>query len=194
VPLVSDSQVGLAVGRALREGCRVINLSLSGPTAADYETIATGLVLGLAAGKVGQTGPRADDAVLVAAAGNDGTSDAQYPAALKGVLGVGALTVDGSNRAPFSNFGAWVDCSAVGEDVFGPYVKGLGGPLPGPGGIQTPFEGWATWSGTSFATPWVAGRIAGRIAQTTSARLAAATVLAEAAPMDPGLGLGVKVI
>lgn len=194
VPLVSDSQAAVAVARALAEGCRVVNLSLSGPTAADFDTIATSLVLGRAAGsgKRRKKGDRSDDAVLVAAAGNEATSEPRYPAALKGVVGVGALDLPGTHRARFSNFGPWVDCCAVGVDVFGPYVTGLGGPMPD--GSQPAFKGWATWSGTSFATPYVSGLIAAAIAAgTTSARVAAASVLAAGTPMPLALGLGVKV-
>ncbi len=195
VPLVSDTRVAVAVARALSAGCRVINLSLSGPTAADYDTIATGLVLGRTAGSA-QARRRGDactdDAVLVAAAGNEATSVPRYPAALKGVVGVGALDARGTGRARFSNFGPWVDCATLGEGVFGPYVTGAGGPLPD--GAQPAFKGWARWSGTSFAAPYVAGLVAATIAAgTTSARLAAATVLARGVPLAPELGLGVKV-
>lgn len=195
VPLVSDTRVALAVARALSAGCRVINLSLSGPTAGDYDTIATGLVLGRAAGSPQarrRDGACTDDAVLVADAGNEATSVPRYPAALKGVVGVGALDARGTGRASFSNFGPWVDCATVGERVFGPYVIGAGGPLSD--GAQPAFRGWARWSGTSFAAPYVAGLVAATIAAgTTSARLAAATVLAGGVPLAPELGLGVKV-
>jgi len=193
IPLVSDSQVAFAVARALAQGCRVINLSLGGPTAADFDTIATGLVLGRAAGSVKRPKQgRSDDAVLVAAAGNEATSVPMYPAALKGVIGVGALDLAGTARAAFSNFGPWVDCCAIGEQVLGPYVTGMGGPMPD--GSQAAFKGWADWSGTSFATPYVSGLIAATIAAgISSARVAAATVLAAGMPMPVALGLGVKV-
>jgi hypothetical protein len=54
-------------------------------------------------------------ALVVAAAGNDGTARPYFPAALPGVLGVGAL--DAGGRAAFSNFGPWVDACAPGIDV-----------------------------------------------------------------------------
>lgn len=192
VPLVSDTAVAEAVAAALRAGCRVINMSLSGPSAAGLGTIATALVLARSNGSSGSRGDdRADDAVIVAAAGNEATSQPMYPAALKGVIAVAAVDRRRS-RASFSNFGTWVDCSAAGVDVFGPYVKGKGG--PDAEGKRPRFRGWARWSGTSFATPWVAGRIARTIAAgTPSARVAAAVVLSTGTPLDPGSGLGVLV-
>ena len=54
-------------------------------------------------------------AVVVASAGNDSTSRPYYPAALPGVIGVGAVDADG--RAAFSNFGSWVDACTPGVDV-----------------------------------------------------------------------------
>ena len=190
---VPDTEVARAVSSALGAGCRVINLSMAGPTALNHGTLATALVMAQAAGS-GEPGPggqRDDDAVVVAAAGNEGTSQPMYPAALKGVVAVGAVESSGSGHAPFSNFGPWVDCCARGVDVFGPYVTGRGGPVAGaPAAVF--FDGWATWSGTSFATPYVAGLIARAIAGgITSARVAAASVLAGGLPLDPALGLGV---
>ena len=57
--------------------------------------------------------------LVVASAGNDGTARPYYPAALPGVVGVGAL--DQGGRAAFSNFGSWVDASAPGVDIVSTY-------------------------------------------------------------------------
>lgn len=55
--------------------------------------------------------------VLVAAAGNDGSSSPLYPAAYSSVISVAA--VDSSkNRASFSNYGSTIDLSAPGVSVY----------------------------------------------------------------------------
>lgn len=91
--------------------------------------------------------------VIIAAAGNHDSSRPFWPAALKEVHAVGALNVTGRRRAQFSNYGWWLDACAVGEDVAGPFLT-----------YRTPegrsFTGYASWSGTSFAAPQLAGAVA----------------------------------
>ena len=77
--------------------------------------------------------------VVVAAAGNSGGSEEYFPAAAKDVISVSALGPNNELLAPFSNHGKWVHIAAPGVDV----VSAI------PGG------GYATWSGTSMATPIV---------------------------------------
>jgi len=81
-------------------------------------------------------------AVVVAAAGNDGGTVRQYPAAegAYGLLAVAASRSDG-RLADFTNFGSWVHLAAPGE--------ALTSTVPG--------GGYGTWSGTSMASPLVAG-------------------------------------
>jgi thermitase len=79
------------------------------------------------------------DVVLVAAAGNEGSRTREYPAADRRVIAVAAS--DPSDRLyPWSNRGEWVDISA-------------------PGCNTSPWRGgnYATFCGTSSATPLVAG-------------------------------------
>lgn len=90
--------------------------------------------------------------VLVAAAGNNRQDRPFWPAALKNVVAVGALSADGADRAEYSNHGWWVDACAIGTDVASSFVS-----FSAQG---QRFEGYARWSGTSFATPVVTGAIA----------------------------------
>jgi hypothetical protein len=96
--------------------------------------------------------------VLVACAGNQASDRPFWPAALKHVIAVAAL--DGDDRAWFSDFGWWVDACTQGVGVTSCFVR-FDGPRPRVRGIDPDdFEGYATWSGTSFAAPAVAGMIA----------------------------------
>lgn len=93
------------------------------------------------------------DSVVVAAAGNHGSSRPFWPAALPDVVGVAAAGRDGA-LAGFSNSGGWVDACAPGVDVVSSHVR----LLPGTGGARR--YGFARWSGTSFAAPQVAAGVA----------------------------------
>ena len=102
--------------------------------------------------------------VVVAAAGNAGVGRRFWPAALRRVISVGA--VDRRNEpASFTNFGTdddrWVDACAAAVDVKSTFVTWPDDAAHGSPGPR--FEGWATWSGTSFAAPVVAAAIARRI-------------------------------
>jgi thermitase len=76
--------------------------------------------------------------LVVAAAGNSGDSAEHYPGAFDEAVGVGAID-QASRRASFSTFGSWVDVAA-----------------PGVGILSTTPTGYASWRGTSMATPHVA--------------------------------------
>ena len=83
---------------------------------------------------------------------------------------MGALTADGTERAPFSNHGSWVDAWAPGQDVLSSFVTFDGPEDERPGADIDPdcFTGFATWSGTSFAAPQVAAAVAARAQQEKS--------------------------
>jgi subtilisin family serine protease len=96
--------------------------------------------------------------VVVASAGNDGICRKAYPAAFDGVVSVGALGPNGP--APFSNWGSWVRACAPGVDVASTFWHFDGRAHERYGMDPDSYDGWATWSGTSFAAPIVAGVIA----------------------------------
>jgi subtilisin family serine protease len=97
--------------------------------------------------------------VVVASAGNDGTSQEQYPAGYDGVVAVGALDPEGPT--PWTNYGEWVDACAPGADLVSSFFARFDGPTPRVNTVDPDkFEGWATWSGTSFAAPVVVAAIA----------------------------------
>jgi hypothetical protein len=113
--------------------------------------------------------------VVVAAAGNNGAVNGSrpadvpagvtpgttsYPAALPGVVGVGAIDAD-NKLAPFTPHPApWISLLARGVDVNAAYLRG---DVRLPHSKQlTRFEGVANWAGCSFAAGVVTGVIAAR--------------------------------
>jgi membrane-anchored mycosin MYCP len=132
--------------------------------------------------------------VIVAGAGNHGLPElttapyvvaesgdrnaALFPAALDGVLAVGALDSNG-DVADFNPKGAddegwapWIDGFCRGGDVISAFLGDRAEemvelpPEPGQKGAPlVPFNGWARWTGTSFAAAHATGRIAALIAR-----------------------------
>jgi thermitase len=134
----------------------VVNLSLGGYTVDDQPPVVLRSAL--------DTLLTGTDRAVVAAAGNDGVAGRPFwPAAFAAadtpwadrVLAVAAH--DGQTICPWSNTGPWVSLAAPGADVTSTYVN------------HKAFEsGWAQWSGTSFAAPYVVAAIAQRALKTGS--------------------------
>lgn len=134
-------------GTVPTQPAHVINMSLGG--AGFSQTLADAVADARDAG-----------VIIFAASGNEDTSEPSYPAALDGVISVGAVDI-GSSRAWYSNYGPTLDIMAPGGDT----------------GTDENLDGWAdgvlsTWTydgdpppvatlkfeqGTSMACPHAAG-------------------------------------
>lgn len=171
----------------------IVNLSLAGPSEGQSPPMA----LAKALRYLGTN----SNAVFVAAAGNDYELAAEagmpfqkmWPAAFGAMKGyehvVGVAAVDRErNPAGFSNRGPWVRACSYGVDLRSTYVAG---DMASPAGLLQFPNATATWSGTSFSTPRVAGIIAAAMTASTpplSPRDALAQVLANAPLGPPDLG------
>lgn len=132
--------------------------------------------------------------VVVASAGNDGTCRQSFPAAIPGVVSVGAIGPDGP--AWFSNYGDWVRACAPGVDVVSAFFATFDGlEVPSAGRDIDSFRSWATWSGTSFATPAVVGALVREMRATSCSPTEAVTRIIDAPWLGriPGLGTVVNV-
>ena len=153
-------------------GAKVISMSLGGPAS---HTLAEAAKTAYARG--GRSG-----SLLVAAAGNDGDGTIEYPAGLDQVVSVAAVDDAGDGVAPFSNANADVELAAPGVDILSAKLGG----------------GYVRMSGTSMATPHVAGAAALLWSQAPSAtastirrRLDVAVDDLGAPGRDPAYGFGV---
>ena len=126
-----DDKIAQAIYTAVDAGAHIINMSLGGPgsnwavqDAIDY------------ANSRGVT--------VIAAMGNDGSNSLSYPAAYDGVIAVCA-TDSSNSRAYFSNYGAWADISAPGQNIYSSVYGN---------GYNNRYD---SYQGTSMACPVVAG-------------------------------------
>ena len=115
---------------AVQNDAEVINMS--------FETNINSLALADAL-----SGAYAQGAVLVASAGNEHSTAPHYPAALKNVIGVASVNSD-NTLSTFSNYGVNALLVAPGNLLQSTYWN----------------DKYASWSGTSFAAPFVAAEAA----------------------------------
>jgi thermitase len=129
----TDSKIIIGMDWSVDHGADVVNLSLGGP--------AESSALRDAVNRASRRG-----AVVVAAAGNAGTTRRQYPAAYSNAIAVSA-TNQSDGLAYFSSRGDWVDLAAPGTNILSTSKSG----------------GYGKKSGTSFSAPFVSG-LAGLLA------------------------------
>ncbi|WP_250657065.1 S8 family serine peptidase [Alkalimarinus coralli] len=118
----------------------VINLSLGGPGFSNSLKSAVDAAV-------------AQGVILVAAAGNENSSTASYPAAFANVVSVSAVGQT-KERAPYSNFGSTITVAAPGGNM----LQDANGDGNADGVLSTVNASFYAWfQGTSMAAPHVAG-------------------------------------
>lgn len=154
------SRVAAGIVWAVDRGAQVVNVSISGPGGSPALR-----------GAVRYAAER--DVLVVAAAGNAGSTQRQYPAAYDGVVAVAAADA-GGRLYDWSSRGAWVDLAAPGCETL-------------------PVAHRTAWAcGTSFAAPFAAGTAAkARAADPSSSALEIARALPSL--VHPGAGAAPRV-
>ncbi len=122
-----ESDLAEAIRYAVDNGAKIISMSLGGD---EY----------VAALKNACDYARSKGAILIAAAGNDGSEGVEYPAAFKSVVAVGALDKN-DKLASFSNYGEELELVAPGVDIF----------------TTLPGNAYGYIDGTSASVPQVSG-------------------------------------
>lgn len=133
------STIGDGIQYAADNGAKIINISLGGYSESQYMKSKIDYAYG-------------KNVLIVAAAGNDGNTNINYPAKYANVVAVGATNNDASDtRAWFSNYGTELDIVAPGVNIWSTVTTS--------GSLADP-TGYRNLSGTSMATPHVAGAAA----------------------------------
>ncbi len=123
----ASADIAAAIRWAADNGASVINMSLGSPSGTTVEEAAVAYAVG-------------KGVVVIAAMGNDGSANPSFPAAFPDVVAVGAID-SADARASFSQTGPHIDVMGPGVDIWSTDLAG----------------GFSMKSGTSMATPHVAG-------------------------------------
>lgn len=123
-----EGRSAAAVIWAVDHGAKVINASWGSPMLGEASKAAYEYAL-------------QHDVVFVAAVGNSGKEEPNYPGAVEEAIGVSATNAD-DRWASFSTFGDWVDLAAPGKGVLSTYPLSKG-------------NGYRIMEGTSMAAPFV---------------------------------------
>lgn len=121
------SDIAAGVRYAAQKGAQVINVSLGGTS--DSAALRAAVA------------EAAPNAVIVAGAGNSGGEAPFYPAAYNEYVLAVAGSAENDTRVTSSNYGAWVDVSAPGQNVLTTFSGG----------------GYGLTSGTSVGAPFASG-------------------------------------
>jgi serine protease len=137
-------------GTTPTQSADIINLSLGGPGFSGAQQAAI-------------TDARNAGTTVIAAAGNQASNQAFFPASYQGVISVSAVGFNKS-LAPYSNYGSSIDVTAPGGDTSvdlngDGYIDGVLSTLADDSsGVRAPVYGF--YQGTSMASPHVAGVVA----------------------------------
>jgi serine protease len=145
----TDFRIAKAIRYAVKHGAQVINMSFGSLTESSAVRSAIDYAL-------------RNDVILTASAGNNNSSNPQYPAAYDEVITTAATNLN-DVKAPFSNYGTPVNVDAPGVNIISAVPGNLYGIV----------------SGTSFSAPIVAGTAALILAEgviNVSERIAAGAI------------------
>merc|ERR1719264_554251 len=150
VGVIPDNMGGkfqLVIGKALSDSGSGSNSGVLGAVQSCVDDGAKGISLSLGGGGYSSTTEEFynnlyenEDVLFVAAAGNGASSSYLYPASYPGLMSVAAIDSN-KNKASFSQYNDQVEIAAPGVSVKS----------------SLPNDKYASWSGTSMATPHVAG-------------------------------------